>query len=94
MELRPLNDRILIKRIKEKTQTEGGIIIPDNLRKKQQQGIVVAVGKGCYINSVFKPTTTKVGEKVLFGEFAGSEFQLNGQPLLILREDDILGTLE
>ena len=95
MKIRPLQDRVIVKRIEEEEKTKGGIIIPDTAKEKPQQGKVVAVGKG-KVNEDGKvtPLDVKVGDRVLFGKYAGSEIKLDGEEHLILREDDILGVLE
>jgi chaperonin GroES len=95
MKIRPLQDRVIVKRIDEEEKTKGGIIIPDTAKEKPQQGKVVAVGKG-KVNEEGKvtPLDVKVGDRVLFGKYAGSEVKLDGEEHLILREDDILGVLE
>jgi chaperonin GroES len=95
MKIRPLGDRILVKRIKEEEKTKGGIIIPDTAKEKPQEGKVVAVGKGKH-NEEGKliPLEVKAGDKILFGKYSGSEIKLEGEEHLILREDDILGILE
>ena len=93
--LRPLGDRILVKRVKEEERTKGGIIIPDTAKEKPQEGKIVAVGKGKYgDNGKLIPIEVKAGDKILFGKYSGSEFKLEGEDLLILREDDILGIIE
>ena len=91
---RPLGDRILIKRIKEEEKTKGGIIIPDTAKEKPQEGKVVAVGKGKYEDGKLIPIEVKVGDKILFGKYSGSEVKLEGEDLIIMREDDILGILD
>ncbi|MDO8433042.1 MAG: co-chaperone GroES [Candidatus Binatus sp.] len=91
---RPLGDRILIKRIKEEEKTKGGIIIPDTAKEKPQEGKVIAVGKGKYDEGKLIPIEVKVGDKILFGKYSGSEIKLEGEDLIIMREDDILGILE
>ena len=95
MKIRPLGDRILVKRIKEEEKTKGGIIIPDAAKEKPQEGKVVAVGKGKVTEEgkLLVPDV-KAGDKILFGKYAGSEVKLDGEEHLILREDDILGVLE
>jgi chaperonin GroES len=95
MKIRPLGDRILVKRIKEEEKTKGGIIIPDTAKEKPQEGKVVAVGKGKVTEEgkLLVPDV-KAGDKILFGKYAGSEVKLEGEEHLILREDDILGVLE
>src|SRR5216683_256912 len=91
---RPLGDRILIKRIKEEEKTKGGIIIPDTAKEKPQEGKVIAVGKGKYEEGKLIPIEVRVGDKILFGKYSGSEIKLEGEDLIIMREDDILGILE
>lgn len=95
MKIRPLGDRILVKRIKEEEKTKGGIIIPDAAKEKPQEGKVVAVGKGKVTEDgkLIAPEV-KAGDKVLFGKYSGSEIKLDGEEHLILREDDILGVIE
>ena len=93
--LRPLGDRILVKRVKEEERTKGGIIIPDTAKEKPQEGKIVAVGKGKHDeNGKLIPIEVKAEDKILFGKYSGSEFKLEGEDLLILREDDILGIIE
>jgi chaperonin GroES len=95
MKIRPLQDRVIVKRIEEEEKTKGGIIIPDTAKEKPQEGKVVAVGKG-KVNDDGKltPLDVKVGDKILFGKYSGSEIKLNGEEHLIMREDDILGIVE
>jgi len=95
MNIRPLGDRILVKRIQEEEKTKGGIIIPDTAKEKPQEGRVVAVGKGKMTEEgkLLTPDV-KAGDRILFGKYAGSEIKLEGEEHLILREDDILGVLE
>ena len=95
MKIRPLGDRILVKRIKEEEKTKGGIIIPDTAKEKPQEGKVLAVGKGKVAEDgkLITPEV-KSGDKVLFGKYSGSEIKLEGDDVLILREDDILGIIE
>jgi chaperonin GroES len=95
MNLRPLQDRIIVKRVEEETVTAGGILIPDTAKEKPQKGEVVAVGNGKKTDDgKVVPIDLKVGEKVLFGKYAGTEVKLEGQEYLIMREDDILGVIE
>ncbi len=94
MKIRPLGDRILVKRIKEEEKTKGGIIIPDTAKEKPQEGKVVAVGKGKVEEGKLISPEVKPGDKILFGKYSGSEFKQEGEEFLILREDDILGILE
>jgi chaperonin GroES len=93
--IRPLGDRILVKRIKEEEKTKGGIIIPDTAKEKPQEGKVVAVGKGKKTDEgKVIALDVKAGDKILFGKYSGSEIKLEGEEHLILREDDILGVIE
>ena len=95
MKIKPLGDRILVMRVKEEDKTKGGIIIPDTAKEKPQEGKIVAVGKGKYgDDGKLIPIEVKAGDKILFGKYSGSEFKLEGEDLLILREDDILGIIE
>jgi chaperonin GroES len=95
MKIKPLGDRILVKRIKEEERTKGGIIIPDTAKEKPQEGKIVAVGKGKYSDDgKLIPIEVKAGDRILFGKYSGSEFKHEGEDLLILREDDILGIIE
>jgi len=95
MKIRPLQDRVIVKRIAEEEKTKGGIIIPDTAKEKPQEGKIVAVGKG-KVNDDGKliPPEVKVGDKILFGKYSGSEIKLNGEEHLIMREEDILGIVE
>jgi chaperonin GroES len=95
MKIRPLQDRVIVKRIEEEEKTKGGIIIPDTAKEKPQEGKVIAVGKG-KVNDDGKltPLDVKVGDKILFGKYSGSEIKMNGEEHLIMREDDILGIIE
>jgi len=93
--IRPLGDRILVKRIKEEEKTKGGIIIPDTAKEKPQEGKVIAVGKGKKTeDGKVIALDVKAGDKILFGKYSGSEIKLEGEEHLILREDDILGVIE
>jgi len=94
MKLRPLHDRILVERLEESEQKKGGIIIPDSAKEKPQRGTVVAVGSGKRLeNGQVVPLEVKPGDRVLFGKYSGSEIKLDGEELLILREDEILGII-
>ncbi len=94
MKIRPLQDRILVKRIDEKETTAGGIIIPDTAKEKPQEGEVVAVGKGrIRDDGKLQKLDVKKGDRVLFGQYAGTEVTLNGTEHVIMREDDVLGIL-
>uniref|UniRef100_A0A831UDD9 Co-chaperonin GroES n=1 Tax=Geobacter metallireducens TaxID=28232 RepID=A0A831UDD9_GEOME len=95
MKLRPLQDRILVKRIEEEQVTAGGIFIPDTAKEKPQRGEIVAVGNGKKTeDGKVIPIDLKVGDKVLFGKYAGTDIKVEGQDFLIMREDDILGVIE
>lgn len=95
MKVRPLQDRILIKRLEREATTAGGIIIPDTAKEKPMEGLVVAIGTGKVLEGgeVSKPQVS-VGDKVLFGKYAGTEIKVDGEELIILREDDILAIIE
>jgi chaperonin GroES len=92
--IRPLHDRILVKRIAEEEKTKGGIIIPDTAKEKPQQGTVVAVGPGRREDGKVVPLDVKAGDTVLFGKYAGTEIKIEGEEHLILREEDVLGIVE
>lgn len=95
MKLRPLHDRILVERIESEEKTAGGIILPDTAKEKPQQGKVVAVGAGKKAeDGKLIPMDVKVGDKILFGKYSGSEIKIDGNEYLIMREDDVLGILE
>lgn len=94
MKIKPLYDRVVVRRIEPKEQVKGGIIIPDSAKEKPQQGEVVAAGGGKILeDGKIAPLDVKAGDKVLFGKYAGSEITVDGEELLILREDEILGVL-
>jgi chaperonin GroES len=95
MKLRPLHDRILVKRIEEKETVKGGIIIPDSAKEKPQEGEVVAVGNGKKTDDgKLIPLDVKAGDRVLFGKYSGNDIKIDDNEFLILREDEILGVLE
>ncbi len=95
MKIRPLYDRILVKRIEEEETVLGGIIIPDSAKEKPQQGEVVAVGAGKRLDDgKIVPLDVKVGDRILFGKYSGSEIKVEGEERLIMREDEVLGVLE
>lgn len=95
MKIRPLQDRVIVKRVDEETKSAGGIIIPDTAKEKPQEGKVVAVGKGKVgEDGKVNPLDVKSGDKILFGKYAGTEIKIEGEEHLILREDDILGVIE
>ncbi len=88
MNIRPLQDRVILKRVKEEEKTKGGIIIPDTAKEKPIEGEVIAVGNG-----KVRPLDVKPGDRVLFGKYSGTEVKIDGEERLILREDDILGVI-
>ncbi|HEY8516404.1 MAG TPA: co-chaperone GroES [Candidatus Binatia bacterium] len=95
MKIRPLQDRVIVKRVAEEEKSKGGIIIPDTAKEKPQEGKVIAVGKGKVDDDgKVRPLDVKAGDRVLFGKYAGTEIKLDGEEHLILREDDILGVIE
>ena len=95
MKFRPLHDRVVVKRLEEDTKTAGGIIIPDTVKEKPQQGEVVGVGPGARDESgKLTPLDVKVGDTVLFGKWSGTEVKIDGKDLLIMKESDIMGVLE
>ena len=95
MKIRPLQDRVIVKRIEEEEKTKGGIIIPDTAKEKPQEGKVISVGKG-KVNEDGKiiPLDVKVNDRVLFGKYSGSEINIDGEEHMIMREEDILGIIE
>ena len=96
MNIRPLHDRVVVKRIEEERTTAGGIVIPDNAGvEKPTQGDVIAVGLGKNLdNGDVRPVSVKVGDRVVFAKYSGTDIKLNGQDLVIMREDDIMGVIE
>jgi chaperonin GroES len=92
--VKPLHDRIIVKRLEEESKTKGGLIIPDTAKEKPQQGKVVAVGAGRREDGKVLPLDVKTGDTVLFTKYAGTEIKLDGEDHLILREDDVLGVVE
>lgn len=95
MKVKPLHDRILVKRIEEEETREGTIIIPDTAKEKPQEGKVVAVGSGKILeNGKRQPLDVKEGDRILFGKYAGTEVKVDGEELLMMREDDVLGIIE
>ena len=95
MKIRPLNDRVLVKRVAEETKTKGGLYIPDSAKEKPARGIVVAVGNGKLDDSGNRhPVAVSVDDEVLFGKYAGTEIKLDGEDHMILGENDILGVVE
>jgi chaperonin GroES len=95
MKIRPLHDRIIVKRLEEERTSAGGIIIPDTAAEKPIQGKVVAVGKGKILeNGTVRPLDVKVGDKVLFGKYGGTEVKVEGDDLLVMREEDVMAVIE
>ena len=95
MKIRPLQDRIIVKRIEEEEKSKGGIIIPDTAKEKPQEGKVVAVGKGkANDDGKITPLDVKVNDRILFGKYSGSEINIDGDEHLIMREEDVLGVIE
>ena len=91
MKIRPLSDRLVVKRTQEEEKTKGGIIIPDSAKEKPLEGIVLAVGNGAILkNGKVVPLDVKAGDKVLFGKYTGTEVKVDGEDLVLLREDDVL----
>lgn len=92
--VRPLHDRVLVRRTPEETKTAGGIIIPDTAKEKPQRGEIVATGKGRVTeDGKVTPLDVKVGDRILFGKYSGTELKLNGEEYLMMREEDILGIM-
>jgi len=95
MAFRPLGDRVLVKRVEEESKTKGGIIIPDTAKEKPQEGEVIAVGSGARDDAGKRiEMDVKVGDRILFGKWSGSEVRLDGEDLLIMKESDILGVVD
>jgi len=94
-QFRPLHDRVVVKRVEEETKTRGGIIIPDTAKEKPMQGEVIAVGPGARNDKgEITPLDVKVGDRILFGKWSGTEVKLDGEELLIMKESDIMGVIE
>ncbi|MEO5667524.1 MAG: co-chaperone GroES [Bdellovibrionota bacterium] len=95
MAIRPLHDRVIVKRIEEETKTKGGIIIPDTAKEKPLEGKIIAVGNGRTLeNGTVRPLAVKNGDRVLFGKYAGTEVKIDGEEHLLLREEDIVAVIE
>ena len=95
MQIRPLYDRVVVRRIEQKETMQGGLYIPDSAKEKPQEGEVVAVGEGKYReDGTRQPLDVKAGDRVLFGKYSGSEIKLDNEELLIMREDEILGIIQ
>ena len=95
MNIRPLHDRVIVRRMEEERMSAGGIVIPDSATEKPAQGEVLAVGNGKKMdNGEVRPLDVKVGDKVLFGKYSGTEVKVGGEDLLVMREEDIMGVVE
>ena len=95
MSIRPLHDRVLVRRVKEDKKTPGGIVIPDTAAEKPMQGEVVSVGNGKLLdNGELRALDVKAGDKILFGKYSGTEVKVDGEELIVMREDDIMGIVE
>jgi chaperonin GroES len=95
MKIRPLQDRVIVKRVEEEEKTKGGIIIPDTAKEKPMEGKVIAVGKGKLLeDGKVHALDVKAGDRVLFGKYSGTEVKIDGEEHLIMKEDDILGVIE
>jgi chaperonin GroES len=95
MKIRPLHDRVIVKRLEEERKTPGGIVIPDTATEKPIQGKVIAVGKGKILeDGTVRPLDVKVGDKILFGKYSGTEVKMDGDELLVMREEDVMAVIE
>jgi chaperonin GroES len=95
MKIRPLHDRVIVKRLESETKSAGGIVIPDSAAEKPVQGKVVAVGKGKILeDGTTRPLDVKVGDKVLFGKYSGTEVKVDGDELVVMREEDVMAVIE
>ena len=95
MNIRPLHDRVIVRRMEEERTTAGGIVLPGSAAEKPVQGEVLAVGKGKILESGdVRPMDLKVGDKVLFGKYSGTEVKIDGEEILVMREEDIMGVIE
>ena len=95
MKIRPLHDRVIVRRLEEERKTAGGIVIPDTAKEKPIQGEVIAAGKGKILeNGQVRPLDVKVGDRVLFGKYSGTEVKVGDEELLVMREEDIMGVVE
>ena len=95
MKLKPLHDRVIVKRVKEEEKSKGGIIIPDSAKEKPVEGQVIAVGNGKVLeDGTLRKLEVKAGDRILFGKYSGTEVKIDGEEHLILREDEILGVIE
>ncbi|MCF8006319.1 MAG: co-chaperone GroES [Methylovulum sp.] len=94
MKIRPLHDRVIVKRVEEETTTAGGIVLPGSAAEKPSQGIIMAVGNGKALdNGTVRALEVNVGDKVLFGKYSGNEVKVDGEELIVMREEDIMGIL-
>ncbi|MFK7161146.1 co-chaperone GroES [Marinospirillum sp. MEB164] len=94
MKIRPLHDRVVVRRTEEETTTPGGIVLPGSAKEKPQQGEVIAIGEGRFVDGQLRPLSLQVGDKVIFGSYAGSTVKIDGEELLILTESEVFGVLE
>ena len=95
MKVRPLHDRVIVKRLEEERTSPGGIVIPDSAAEKPVQGKIVAVGKGKILeDGNVRPLDVKVGDKILFGKYSGTEVKVDGEDLLVMREEDVMAVIE
>ena len=95
MKLRPLHDRVIVRRVEEETTSPGGIVIPDTAAEKPSRGEVIAVGNGKMLeNGDVRPLSLKKGDKVLFGKYSGTEVKVEGEEILVMREDDVIAVLD
>lgn len=95
MSIRPLHDRVIVRRLEDETTTKGGIVIPDNAKEKPSRGEIIAVGNGKPLdNGDVRALAVKAGDKVLFGKYSGTEVKVDGEELLVMREDDIMAIVE
>ncbi|ASF44922.1 co-chaperone GroES [Methylovulum psychrotolerans] len=94
MNIRPLHDRVIVKRVEEETKTASGIVLPGSAAEKPSQGVILAVGTGKPLdNGTVRALDVKVGDKVLFGKYAGNEVKVDGEEVIVMREEDIMGVL-
>jgi chaperonin GroES len=95
MKIRPLHDRVIVKRLESETRSAGGIVIPDSAAEKPIQGKVVAVGKGKILeDGTVRPLDVKIGDKILFGKYSGTEVKVDGDELVVMREEDVMAVIE
>jgi chaperonin GroES len=95
MKIRPLHDRVIVKRLEEERTSPGGIVIPDSAAEKPMQGKIMAVGKGKILeDGTVRPLDIKVGDRILFGKYSGTEVKVDGEDLVVMREEDVIGIFE